>query len=114
MQYGQVHECYFVNDILVYYLIVKEQFGSFEISRGNADIVLLTGMVELSQAPVNQSQLTKSALFIIAIIVISIIIITKHRIIAAELSGFLHILYNTIWGFFLQEFKVLDPQSLNM
>jgi len=37
------------------YLVVEQQFWTFEISRGNADIVLLTRVVELGKTPVNQS-----------------------------------------------------------
>ena len=38
-------------------LQVDEEFGSFEISGSDADIVLLTWMVELGETPVDESQL---------------------------------------------------------
>ena len=38
-------------------LKVYEQLGSFEIARCNADIVLLSRMVEFSEAPIDEAQL---------------------------------------------------------
>lgn len=42
---------------VVVVLQVNEQLGSLEVARGDADVVLLVGVIELSQTPVYQTQL---------------------------------------------------------
>ena len=39
-------------------LVVNKKFWTLEVSRCNTDIVLLSGMIELSQSPVNQAKLS--------------------------------------------------------
>ena len=41
---------------VVVVLEVDEELGTFEVAAGNADIVLLLGMVELSKTPVNEAK----------------------------------------------------------
>ena len=40
------------------YLIVYKELGSLEVATSDPDIVLLTRMIELGQAPVDQPQLS--------------------------------------------------------
>jgi len=42
------------------YLVVEQKFWTFKIPWGNTDIILLTRVVELSKAPVNQPQLQQT------------------------------------------------------
>ena len=45
------------NPILWAYLIVDQELRSFKVAGGHSDIVLLSWVVKLSQAPVNKAQL---------------------------------------------------------
>jgi hypothetical protein len=36
--------------------VIDKQFGSFVVSRGNSDVVLLVGEIEIGEAPVNDPQ----------------------------------------------------------
>lgn len=42
---------------VVVFLEVNQQLRTLEITRSNADVVLSAGVVELSQTPVNETQL---------------------------------------------------------
>lgn len=42
---------------IVVLLEINQQFWTFEVTRGNADIVLSSRVVELSKTPVDQAQL---------------------------------------------------------
>ena len=39
------------------YLIVHQELGSFEVARGDSDVVLLSWVVKLGQTPVDKAQL---------------------------------------------------------
>lgn len=44
---------------IVVFLVVHKQFGTLEVPRSYTDIVLSSGVVELSQTPINQPQLSQ-------------------------------------------------------
>ena len=47
--------CYFF--LVRWYLIVHQELGALEVAGGHSDVVLLSGVVELSQTPVYEAQL---------------------------------------------------------
>lgn len=44
---------------VIVFLEVNKQLGAFEVARGNTDVVLSARVVELSQTPVDQTELRK-------------------------------------------------------
>jgi len=66
-------------------LVVDEEFWSLEISRGDSNIVVLSGMVELGKTPIDKSQL---ALLVVNhnVVRLHITVHDSHRV--AKVEGF--------------------------